>query len=55
MGFVDEVKFFIKAGDGGNGCVSFRRKNLFPREGRTAVTAAGAALSLLRLIPESSH
>jgi GTP-binding protein len=33
MGFVDEAKFFIKAGDGGNGCVSFRREKYVPKGG----------------------
>lgn len=33
MGFIDEAKFFIKAGDGGNGCVSFRREKFVPRGG----------------------
>lgn len=28
--FVDEVKLFLKAGDGGNGCVSFRREKYVP-------------------------
>ncbi|NTV13826.1 MAG: GTPase ObgE [Desulfobulbaceae bacterium] len=33
MAFVDEAKFYIKAGDGGNGCVSFRREKYIPKGG----------------------
>ncbi len=33
MAFIDEAKFFIKAGDGGNGCVSFRREKYVPKGG----------------------
>ena len=31
--FLDEVRLNVKAGDGGNGCVSFRREKYVPRGG----------------------
>ena len=31
--FVDEAEIHVKAGDGGNGCVSFRRENIIPKGG----------------------
>ena len=33
MMFVDEVEVFVKAGDGGKGCISFRREKYVPRGG----------------------
>ncbi len=33
MAFIDEARFFVKAGDGGNGCVSFRREKYVAKGG----------------------
>jgi GTPase len=33
MDFIDESKIYVKAGDGGNGCCSFRREKYVPRGG----------------------
>ncbi|HQY89341.1 MAG TPA: GTPase ObgE, partial [Tepidisphaeraceae bacterium] len=31
--FIDEAKIKVSAGDGGNGCVSFRREKYIPKGG----------------------
>lgn len=42
--FVDTAKIYIKAGDGGDGAVSFHRENTLRQAAPMAVTAAEAEM-----------
>ena len=33
MKFLDEAKVYVRSGDGGNGCISFRREKFIPKGG----------------------
>jgi GTP-binding protein len=48
--FVDRVKIFVKAGDGGRGCVSFRREAHVPRGGPDGGTGGSGGDVLLKAV-----
>jgi GTPase len=48
--FVDRVKIFVKAGDGGRGCVSFRREAHVPRGGPDGGTGGPGGDVLLKAV-----
>ena len=45
--FIDIATIWLHAGKGGDGAVSFHREKFVAQAARTAVTAAGAAISSL--------
>ena len=51
MKFVDEVSIRVKAGDGGNGCMSFRREKFIENGGPNGGDGGdgGSVLSLIHI------
>jgi len=65
MRFVDQVDIYVKGGDGGDGCVSFRREKYVPRGGpnggdggdggSVAIETDRQLLTLFDLVSKSRH
>ncbi|KUK19968.1 MAG: GTPase obg, partial [Pseudothermotoga lettingae] len=49
--FVDRVTIFVKAGDGGNGAVSFRREKYVPKGGPDGGDGGDGGFVILRANP----
>ena len=55
MKFLDQAKVYIQSGNGGPGCISFRREAHVPVAALMAVMAAVVARSLLNARPGSTR
>jgi GTPase len=53
--FVDRVKIYAKAGDGGRGCVSFRREKYEPRGGPDGGNGGYGGNVVLRVDSDTNH
>lgn len=51
MKFIDEAIIYVKAGDGGNGCVSFRREKYVPRGGPDGGDGGDGGNVFLKAVP----
>ncbi len=54
MRFIDEAKIYLKAGDGGKGCISFRREAHEPRGGPDGGDGGRGGTIIFRANPQAS-
>src|SRR5512140_3651700 len=54
MSFIDEAKIFASAGDGGAGCVSFRREKFIPLGGPSGGDGGKGGDLILQVSPQLS-
>jgi GTP-binding protein len=52
--FADEAKIWVKGGDGGNGCVAFRREKFVPRGGPSGGDGGNGASVILETNPHDN-